>query len=91
MTLATSGNIETVCLGKHMVDVTECLLTHAVKPHTATDTVSNHLKGTSAKHCGSPREVQTTTTDLLSTKRGGTRLPFSAPPRLPKTLEQQCN
>ena len=55
MTSATSGNTGTGCLGKHMAKLTECLVTNAVKPHAATDTVSNHLKVTSAKHYGPPR------------------------------------
>ncbi len=69
MILAKSGNTETVCLGKHMVDVTECLLTHAVKPHAATDTVSNQLKVTRTKHRSFARKMQTTTYHLNSTKR----------------------
>ena len=58
-----------MCLGKHMVSLTVCLLTNAVKPHAVTDTVSNQLKVTSTKHCGLPREVQTTTYHLSSTER----------------------
>ena len=54
MTSATSRNIETECLGKHMVKLTECLVTNAVKPHAATDTVSNQPKLASAKHYGPP-------------------------------------
>ncbi len=54
MISATSGNTGTECLGKHMVKLTECLVTNAVKPHAATDTVSNHPKITNAKHYGPP-------------------------------------
>ncbi len=60
----------TVCLGKHMAKLTECLLTNTVKPHAATDTVSNQLKATSAKHGGLAGEVQSITYHLSSTKRG---------------------
>ncbi len=54
MISATLGNTGTECLGKHMVILTECLVTNAVKPHAATDTVSNQTKLTSAKHPGPP-------------------------------------
>ena len=69
MTSATLGNTVTGYLGKYMVNSTAYLLTYAVAAYTSVDTLSNHTKVTSTKHCGFARDVQTTTYHLSSTKR----------------------
>ena len=56
MISVTSENIVTAYLVKHLVKLTGCLVTNAVKPHAATDTVSNQPKLISAKHDGPPRD-----------------------------------
>ena len=90
-TSAQSNLCTTLGLGKAMANLTMGLLTTVVKPHAVLGPLSNQVKVINSKHCGLPRELHATTYHLLSIEKGGTRFPFSAPPRIPKTLEELCN